>query len=535
LTLRVTSTNSHVKRGASALCLVLFGLSLIAIAPFVLTSSLPNSNAASAAQLSISVAPSLLNASAGFKSLMSVQLLSTSDQFPLSASSPVQVILTSNNTNVAKPAATLLNITSGSYATENLVAGGAVGIANITASAPGYLPTWYLVYARAPITNKVGNQLEGTSLKDFIVPYFAPSEISSDNQVYQNLVVGQLQTLNTTSGIYYPEVAPSGGVQVWGRSSNNGTMSVSAAPYTIAQGSTYAMFNLTSSYFPGYANVTLQASDWNSMSVVFTSYGNGISTNQLNPYFVVQNTITPTKVMPGSSFTVQVLAQTVNAPISSAGANLTWSAQGANITSSTANLNSTGYGSATLLASKQSGMDNMTVFIKEGGITTYVDNITLNASLNNMNVSIINPHPSIVTQYTTTFMIHAVYNNTGVANASISLVAKNGTLINPPSMTNATGYALVTYESGSQPGSSTVKTTISKLGFTNATQDVNFTVVKAAPVVSKTSGPTNFLYTKIGNILPLWALIPIVAGAAGGGFFFFRRYRNSEVYYEDDE
>jgi hypothetical protein len=535
LTLRLTGTNSHAKQGESILCLVLFGLSFIAGASFLFPSSLPSSSAASAAQLSISVAPSLLNASAGFKALMSVQLLSTSNQFPVAVSSPVQVILTSNNTNVATPSATLLNITSGSYATENLVAGGTVGIANITASAPGYLATSLIVKAKDPITNLYGQALEGKNLKDFVVPYFAPSEIASNNQVYPNMLIGELQTLNLTSGIYYPEVAPTGGVQVWGRSSDNATMQVSTVPFTIPAGGVYAMFNLTSSYFPGFANITLQANNWNSLTTGFNSYGNGVSPPKPpTPYFSVQNAILPSRVLPGGSFKVQVYAQTVNAPISSAGANLTWSSNGANLTSSMSNLNVTGYGSATFISSKKSGLDNVTVLIKEGGITSYLDNITVGAYLDNMSVSAINPHPAIVTDYTTTFTLRAMFNNTGVANASITWLVKNGTLVNPPLVTNATGYALVTYVSGPKPGNFTVQAKVSKLGYTNATQNVNFLVLQKVTQVQNPVNNNNLLYVKIGNVLPVWALIPIIVGAAGAGFVFIRRFRNSRYSYDEE-
>jgi hypothetical protein len=492
-------------------------------------SPLPNSNAVSSAgQLSISVAPPVLNASANFKAIMSVQILSTINQFPIPVTNPVQVVLTSNNTNVASPSATLLNITSGSYGTEYLVAGGTVGTANITASAPGYLPAWFIVTARTPL-------LSGPNLRNYIVPYFAPREIASNNQNYPNMVVGALETLNVTSGLYYPNSASSP-VQVWGRSSDNGTMSVSTAPSTIPKGGFYALFNLTSSYFPGVANITLQANNWNTKITPFTSYGNGLPPPKPPvPYFSVINTISPSRILPGQSFSIQVFAETVNAPISSAGANLTWSAKGATITTSSANLNSTGYGLATLTASKQGGMDNVTVSIKEGGITPYIDNITVNAYFYNMNVTVINPHPSIVTDYTTTFMVHAVFNNTGVANASISWIAKNGTLINPPIKTNATGYALVSFESGSRPGNYVVEANITKFGFSNVTENVNFAVVQRVTSIQNPSGPSNFLYTKVGNLIPLWALIPIVAGGAGAGFFFFRRYRNSQYYYEEDE
>jgi hypothetical protein len=59
--------------------------------------------------------------------------------------------------------------------------------------------------------------------------------------------------------------------------------------------------------------------------------------------------------------------------------------------------------------------------------------------------------------------------------------------------------------------------------------------VQRVTSIQNPSGPSNFLYTKVGNLIPLWALIPIVAGGAGAGFFFFRRYRNSQYYYEEDE
>jgi hypothetical protein len=528
----VNGTNPYraKQRGASVACLVLFGVSLVVAMPVLFsTSSLLHSSAAtSAGKLSISVAPAVLDANPSFNALMSVQLLSTSNSFPVPVTTPIEVVLTSNNTNVAAPSATLLYITSGSYATENLTAGGSAGYANITASAPGYLPAWFIVTARNPIAS-------GPNLKNFIVPYFAPSEISSNNQNYPNMIFGALETLNVTSGLYYPKAATSP-VQVWGRSSNNATMSVSTAPYTIPTGGFYALFNLTSTYFPGVANVTLQANNWNTLTTSFTSYGNGLPLPKPPvPYFSVINTITPSRVLPGETFNIQVFAETVNAPISSAGANLTWSAKGASISSFDSNLNSTGYGTATLVASKQSGVDNVTVSIKEGGITPFVDNITVNAYLNNLNVTVINGHPSIVTDYTTTFMLHALFNNTGVANATISWIAKNGTLISPPAKTNGTGYAVVNFESGSRPGTYIVEANVTKFGFSNVTEAVSFSVVQRVTSVQTPQGPSNFFYTKVGNVLPLWALIPIVGGAAGGGFFYFKKFRNRESFDEEED
>jgi hypothetical protein len=139
LTLRVNSTDSHMKRGASILCLALFGLSFLVGAPF-LFSSLPNSNATAAAQLQISVAPSLMLANSSFNAIMTVQLLNINTGTPVDAVTPIQVILTSSNISVAKAPTSPLYIQSGiSYATENLTAGGFQGVANITASAEGYL------------------------------------------------------------------------------------------------------------------------------------------------------------------------------------------------------------------------------------------------------------------------------------------------------------------------------------------------------------------------------------------------------------
>ena len=516
------------RKGVSVLCLALFGLSFVMGAPFLFSSSLPNSNATTAAQLQISVAPSLLLANSNFNATMTVQLMNANTGTPVDAPAPVEVILTSNNISVAKAPTSLLYIPAGwSYGTENITAGGNPGSALIKASAQGYLPATFNVTAKFAPTNLSG-------FTSALAPYFAPSAILSDNRTYPKIVVGELQA-TAANGTIYPEIAPIS-FTVWARSSDNSTMQVSTFPYIITTGSVYSMFSLTSTYFPGSANITMQANGLNPVTTKFTSYASVITSNPPAPSFFVENAVTPSRVLPGQPFDVVVFAATENAPISSAGANLTWSAQGANITSSESNLNTQGYGSAALIASKQSGLENITVLIKEGGITSYLDNITVDAYLNNMSVVAMNPHPSIVTDYSTTFAIRATFNNTGVANASITWVVNNGTLVTAPSRTNATGYALVTYQSGSKPGNFTIEANVSKLGYTNATQDVNFLVVQKVTQVQKPTGPTNLLYTKIGNILPLWALIPIIAGAAGGGFFVIKRYRNGAVgYYDDDE
>ena len=528
MTLKVTRINSQMNRkGVSVLCLALFGLSFVAGAPFLLSSSLPSSNATSAGQLQISVAPSLLLANPSFNAIMTVQLLNVNSGTPIDAASPVEVILTSNNTAVASVPTTVYVRAGMSYNSTEITAGGSVGSALIKASAQGYLPAVFTVSAKSTPTSLSG-------FTSALAPYFAPRAILSDNRNYPKMVVGELQA-TAPNGTVYPEVTASS-VTVWARSSDNSTMQVSTVPYTIPVGQVYSLFNLTSTYFPGSANITMQANGLNSVTTGFTSYASAITSNPPAPSFFVENTVTPSRVLPGQPFDVVVFAATENAPISAAGANLTWSAQGANMTSSESNLNTQGYGSAALTASKQSGLENITVLIKEGGITSYLDNITVNAYLNNMSVVAMNPHPSIVTDYSTTFAIRAVFNNTGVADANISWVVNNGTLVSPPSTTNATGYAQVTYQSGSKPGNFTIEAKVSKLGYTNATQDVNFLVVQKVTQVQKPTGPTNILYTKIGNILPLWALIPIIAAGAGGGFFVVRRYRSGEVgYYDDDE
>lgn len=527
MTFRVNGTDSHVKRRASILCLALFGLSFLVSAPFLLSSSLPSSSATSAATLSISVAPSLLLASSGFNATMTVQLMNVNTGTPVYAAAPVEVILTSSNTAVADVQVSPLFIQTGkSYAIENLTAGGSKGSALIKASAQGYFPASFSVSA----------ELSPTSLTGFttsLAPFFAPQAILSDNRTYPKMVIGELQATNG-NGTIFPEVAPSN-VTVWARSSDNSTMQVSTSPFIIIHGNVYSMFNISSTYFQGSANITMQANGLTPVTTGLTSYSITGTSKQPAPAFFVLNTVTPSRVMPGQPFKVLIYAQTEYAPISSVGANLTWSAHGANITSSVSNLNATGDGWATFIASQQSGLDNVSVLIKENGITPYLDNISLNSYLNNMTLSTTNSHPAIVTDYATTFAIRAVFNNTGVANANISWVVNNGTLVSPPSTTNATGYALVTYQSGSKPGNFTIEAKVSKLGYTNATQDVNFLVVPRVTTQVQPPGPTNILYTKIGNILPLWALIPIIAGAGVGGFFVIRRYRNGEVGYYDDE
>jgi hypothetical protein len=506
--------------------LALLGLSFLAGAPFLPSFFLHSSNATTGAQLSISVAPSLMLASPGFNAIMTVQLLSTSTGTPVVTPSPIQVIITSGNVGIIQAPSSPLYIQAGqSYATENITSTGAVGTSTLTASAQGYLTATFTVTARSSEASNPG----------LLATYFAPGEIVNNNQTYPKMVVAELQTFNATTGLFYPQVATSP-VTVYARSSDNATMAVSTAPFVIPIGGVFADFNLTSSFFPGTANITAQANGWTSSKTSFTSFVSGGSAKPPTPAFLVFNTINPSRVIPGTSYKILLNAQTLYAPITSAGANLTWTAQGANITSSTPNLNGTGYGWATFIASKQSGLENITATIKEGGIKTYLDNITVNAYLSTMSVLAIVPHPSLVTDYTSVFNIRAVYNNTGVANATITWTAMNGTLVSPPTTTNATGYATVAFLSGTKPGTYVVQAQISKVGYSSATENVNFTVVKSTPPPPPPpSGPFAFLYTKVIYFIQLWMLIPVIAAAAIGGFLVIRRYRGSETYYDDEE
>ncbi len=523
---RLTRNDSRIKRAGIFICLALFAASFMIGIPSIF-STLPVSNATSAGQLSISVAPSLLLANSSFNAEMSVQLLNVNTGTPIDAGAAVQVIVTSNDSAVASAPATTLYIPAGrSYATENLTAGGTAGTALIKASAQGYLSDTFIAVASdaAPTPNNFTTTL---------TPYFAPGAILSDNSTYPGMVVGELQATNS-NGTVYPEIAQSN-ITVWSRSSDNSTMQVSTAPYIITTGNVYATFNLTSTYFPGGANITLQANGLNPVTTGFTSYSSGISPpTQPTPYFLVQNTIIPSQVLPGGPFTIQVFAKTVNAPISAGGANLTWSSHEANLTGSDSNLNASGYGFATFVAAKQSGLENIQVSIKEDGITPYLDNISVDAYFNNMTATITNQHPSIVTNFPTTITIHATFNNTGLANATITWLTSSGALTSPPSLTNKTGYAIVTYTSGSEAGNFSVQATLSKPGFANATEKVYISVVKPAPVQKVQNPSSNPLYMKVGNLIPLWALIPVVAGGAGAGFFVYKRFRGGGDYYGDD-
>ncbi len=225
-----------------------------------------------ARKLLLSVAPSVLYAHAGSTATISVQLIDSTTSTPVDAHAPVQVILTSNNPAIAQVANSTLYIPSGSsYATENLIAQGssAIGYVNITAAAQGYVATTYTVDVNSTLASY------GTSdpFISFLQPYFAPSELLTDNRTYLGGVVVELETLDIKTGDINPATAPVSNVTVWARSSDNATMQVSTASVLIISGSVDATFNITSTYLSGSANVTALANNWNSHTVLLTSFG----------------------------------------------------------------------------------------------------------------------------------------------------------------------------------------------------------------------------------------------------------------------
>lgn len=218
-------------------------------------------------RLALTVAPSILYAHANWNATLSVQLFDNTTNTPVDAHTPVQVFLTSNNTNIAKVSASPLTISSGdSYGTENLTAGGTIGRALVTASAQGYITTSFTVDANTTYSG-------GDPTLDIIQPYFAPNETLSDNTMYSGAVVAELQTLDEKTLDINPALAPAGNVTVWARSSNNATLQVSTSPFKIISGSVDAIFNVNSTYLPGSANITVQANNYNPGIALLTSYG----------------------------------------------------------------------------------------------------------------------------------------------------------------------------------------------------------------------------------------------------------------------
>ncbi|MGI0079897.1 MAG: hypothetical protein ACRECH_09760 [Nitrososphaerales archaeon] len=215
-----------------------------------------------ARRLVVTVAPSIILDSGDYATV-AVQLQDNSSSTPALAPSNVNVVVTSNSTGVATVSgSSLITISQGqSYALLNVTSGGSAGVANITASAQGYLKGSALLSADA-VGAKPANRLSVS---------FLPNTLLPNNQVYSDAAVVELQYFNSATNIATPVSSP--GVTVYTRSSNNATMAVNPAPMNIPSGQTHGFASITSTFLPGLAVITAQANGYSSDTESLTSFG----------------------------------------------------------------------------------------------------------------------------------------------------------------------------------------------------------------------------------------------------------------------
>ena len=212
------------------------------------------------AKLVLSAAPPKIVASSSESTTLSIQLQDNNSETPVLAPSAVSVVLTSSNTNVANPQSTLVTIPAGSsYATVNVKAGTTIGVANITASAQGYLKGSTMITTSAATTTPNSLSLS-----------FAPRILLPNNMTYVGAVVIELETCTTSGCSPATSASP---VTVYTRSSNNATMQVSTIPVTIPAGQTHVSTNISSTFRPGNAQITAQAIGLSSDTESLTSFG----------------------------------------------------------------------------------------------------------------------------------------------------------------------------------------------------------------------------------------------------------------------
>ena len=212
-----------------------------------------------ARRLVVTVAPSIILDSADYATV-AVQLQDNTSSTPALAPSDVNVVVTSNATGVASVTSSLITIPQGhSYALVNVTSGGSAGVANITASAQGYIKGSALLTADAP----------GAKPANALSVSFLPNTLLPNNQAYSDGAVVELQYIGGSA----PIPVASSGVTVYTRSSNNATMAVSSTPMLIVSGQTHGFASITSTFLPGSALITAQANGYASDTEALVSFG----------------------------------------------------------------------------------------------------------------------------------------------------------------------------------------------------------------------------------------------------------------------
>lgn len=224
-----------------------------------------------ARRLVLTAAPSVLPAVNGSTATIAVQLQDNNSQTPALAPSPVSVVFTSSNISVVSVPSPIITIPAGSsYANITVQYGGSCNAAsapdstaNITASAQGY------VKGSVIVTCSPASPSPNT-----LVEYFAPNTLLPNNAIYQNVVVAQLWYFPPSGSDLQPAPAITNStITVYARSSDNATMQVITVPQNITAGESQASFNVSSTYLPGLASITVQASNLASSTSSLLSFG----------------------------------------------------------------------------------------------------------------------------------------------------------------------------------------------------------------------------------------------------------------------
>lgn len=469
-------------------------------------------------KLQVYMAPKTMPASSTLTSSVIVQV---QDYYgnPVTLSNNTYVALSSSNTTVGSTPTSLTIPRGGSFAQATFSATNVPGSTVITAHVDGLQPGYF-----ATSTYTAGAP---TALSVQV----APQSVISNGQTYDNLITIQLVD---QEGL--PSIASSN-TQVNVTSTSLSACHLGTETIDIASGSSYTSIDFDSTTNPCTVEVVASAPGFASGNTTFSLVPAAASSLRM---YAFPDTILASGAEEENLIAVQLQDSAGHPAMSSADVyvELGASSLGTGVVEPSL-LISPGqtFGTVYFDTTTDGGSVNLTA-IASGFNSTALTLSSIAVLSNDLNVTVINPHPSIVTNYTTSFSIHVTSNGAGVSDASINWVVPSGagTLTVKPLTTNATGYATATFISGMQAGSYAIQANVTKSGYTGVVSSVDFSVAQRStpPPITKPAN-SDPLFMMIGNVLPLWAIIPIAGGAGGAGFFFFRRFRAGAGYTYEDE
>ncbi len=220
--------------------------------------------------------PAMIPAFSGQTALLSIQLQDqgVNGSVPALAPSPVSVVLTDNNTEVADLSSNTVTIPAGSsYTTVTITSYGQTGTANITASAQGYVKGSDLVQGILPWDNP-----------NTLMEYFVPGTLLPNNETYNGALVVQLGYFNASTDSTIPSIADSQ-TTIYARSSDNSTMQVETefqgeanVSGVIAPSQSEVAISVSSTFLPGTAEITAQSPGLSSSTLGILSFGPSANT-----------------------------------------------------------------------------------------------------------------------------------------------------------------------------------------------------------------------------------------------------------------